>query len=254
MKQLELDVGAPDLRNAYHLARISLAAYSDDPAGDHPTLARSFESVVTFQRGRVSGVAVGDGEHVVLTFRGRDEAAQWAESLAYGQRPWVVGRAHSGFMELLESVWPDVLAALFDLDAQERTLWLAGHSMGGALAVLAGQRLAAEHFDTHCVMTFGAPMVLDTRAADSYNARLCRFANNEDPVPGLRWPTLFDTYAHAGEEFFLLPSGDVGASRHSTELARKIDRAMHIGEGIFPSGPLHDHGMERYVEKLERHA
>ena len=254
MTRLTLDIGAPYLANAYHLARVARAVYSDDPLEEFPMLRETFEQVIAFRRDRIFGLVAGNASNVVITFRGRDDNQQLIESLAYGQTDWIRGRAHSGFIRLLESIWRDILAAFFDVGAHSKTLWLTGHSMGGSLAVLAAQRLAAEGFEPHMVVTFGAPRVLDTVAAEAFPTRLYRFVNNEDAVSNFPWPTLFDTYAHAADAVLLLPSGDIAESRHAPALARKIDRAHHIGEGIFPAGPVHDHGMDEYLAKLARHA
>ncbi len=240
------------LANARSLAHISQAVYSDEPVDDFPVLSDLFRRVITLRGDRVFGFVAGNERDVVVTFRGRDDDQQLIESLAYGQTEWVRGRAHSGLVKLLGSVWQHILAAFFDVAAHDRTLWLTGHSLGGSLAVLAAQKLADEGFDPHMVATFGAPHVLDTVAAAAFSTPLYRFVNNEDVVPNIRWPTLFDTYAHPGEEVFLLASGDIAAARHSAHLARKLDRAHHIGEGILPAGPVYDHAIDEYVRKLER--
>lgn len=245
---------APKLANASVLAGIARAVYADDPVGDFPFLGTSFDEIVTFRGERVFGLVAYDSSDIVMTFRGKDDDRQLAEFLAYSQIEWIAGRAHGGFVKLLNSVWERVLASLYDTKVDEKTLWLTGHSLGGSLAVLATQRLAHEGFDPHMAVTFGAPHVLDTAAAAAFSVPLYRFVNNEDAVPKLHWPTLFDTYAQAGEEVFILASGDIGEVRHSAHLARKLDRAMHIGEGVLPAGPVHDHAMDEYLVKLGRYA
>lgn len=240
------------LANASHLAGIAHAVYSDDPVADFPFLGESFDEIVTVRGDRVFGLVAYDSCNIVMTFRGKDDDQQLVEFLAYSQTDWIQGRAHGGFVKLLDSIWNRILAALYDAQADEKTLWLTGHSLGGSLAILAAQRLAYEGFEPHMVATFGAPRVLDTVAAAAFSVPLYRFVNNEDAIPKLLWPTLFDTYAQAGEEIFLLASGDIAEVRHSAHLARKLDRANHIGEGVLPSGPLHDHAMVEYLAKLDR--
>jgi len=253
-RHIRLDADAPYLANAYHLARIARAVYADEPVDHLPVLEDAFDRIACFQGTRVFGFVAGNDEDVVVTFRGRDDNQQLAEAMAYGQVRWVEGRAHGGFVKLLETVWEQILAAFYDVRAHEKRLWVTGHSLGGALAALAAQRLYAEGFEPHMVMTYGAPRVLDEIAATAYPVPLYRFVNNEDVIPDIPWPTLFDTYAHAGREVFVLPSGAIAEPRHSAGLARKIDRANTIGEGIFLSGPFHDHTMTEYVDKLARYA
>jgi len=245
-----LDREAVHLSKASVLSRIARAVYADDARADFPFLGESFEKIITLRGERVFGLVVSDSQHVVMTFRGKDDDRQLAEFLAYSQTEWIEGRAHGGFVKLLNSVWERVLAALYDAKVDGKTLWLTGHSLGGSLAILAAQRLVHEGFEPYLVVTFGSPRVLDPEAAQAFRVPLYRVINNEDAVPRLLWPTLFDTYADAGEEVFLLASGDVAEARHSTHLARKLDRANHIGEGVLPAGPVHDHAIEEYLAKL----
>ncbi len=252
--QFNLDPNGEPLEHAYHLGRVARAAYSSAPREEFSELGAAFEFIETIRSPRIFSLIVGNGKNVVVAFRGTHEDREWVEGLAYGQRRWVVGRAHQGFVRLLDSVWQQVLACLYDARAHERRLWLTGHSIGGALATLAGLRLEHEGFDVQAVYTFGAPAVLDREAAAAFRCDVYRVVNNEDAVVNFPWPTMFDTYVHAGERFFLTASGSVGSNRYSPELARRIDRAFSIGQGILPAGPWHDHGLDAYLAKLERYA
>lgn len=245
---------ATALENAYALARFARAAYGADPVTKEPALAEAFGVPVVFRVERLFGFAAATRDDVVVAFRGTHEDREWVEALAYGQAPWAGCRAHKGVARLVESVWPQLLAALFDTGAAERRLWLTGHSIGGAAALLAGLQLEYEGFDVHNVTTFGAPAVMDKAAACNYRCHVTRVVNNEDIVPAISWPSLVDTYVHPGERILLTASGRIAAGHHDTGLARRIDRAHAIGEGVLPAGPLHDHRIETYIEKLRSHA
>lgn len=251
---IQLRADATALENAYALARIARAAYGADPARKEPALAAAFGAPVVFRVERLFGFAAAAQDDVVVAFRGTHEDREWVESLAYGQTAWAGCRAHKGIARLVESVWPQLLAALFDTGAAERRLWLTGHSIGGAAALLAALQLEHEGFEVHNAITFGAPAVMDTAAACKYRCQIVRVVNNEDIVPAISWPSLVDTYAHPGERILLTASGRVAAAHHDTGLARRIDRAHAIGEGVLPAGPLHDHRIERYIEKLRPYA
>ncbi len=251
---IALRTDAGPLANAYHLARIARAAYSDDPALTHAPLWIGVPAVSTFRAPRVFGLAAANTEDVVVAFRGTHEDREWVEALAYGQTRWAAGRAHSGCAKLVEAAWTQLLAALYDTGAATRRLWLTGHSIGGAIALLAALRLEHEGFDVHAVTTFGTPAVMDRAAASGFTCRVTRVVNNEDIVPNISWPSLMDTYTHAGERILLTASGRVAAGHHADHLARRIDRAHSIGQGVLPAGPLHDHRIETYIEKLRHHA
>jgi len=251
---LRLRPGATPLQNAYALARIARAAYRPDPLDFEPALAEEFPARVTFRVERLFAFAASSDEDMVVAFRGTHEDREWLEALAFGQTRWAGGRAHTGVARLVEALWPQLLAALYDTGATTRRVWLTGHSIGGAAALLAALRLEHEGFDLHHVMSFGSPAVTDATALRAARCCITRVVNNEDIVPNISWPSLMDTYTHAGERILLTASGRVAALHHSEDLARRMDRVAAIGEGALPAGPLHDHRIEAYIEKLRAHA
>ena len=240
------------LWNSATLGVITHATLQDDPIAGYPDLGTLFEVVSTFEVGAHWGMVLSNSDVAVLSFRGTDSNLEWAQSFTYKQIPWREGKAHAGFVRALEQLWEHVLASLFDAGAieGEKTLWVTGHSLGGALALLAADRLVDMGVDVHEVQTYGTPQVFDPVAAQSYGVPTLRFINNEDPIPQLHWPTLFDVYEHVGVEHFLLASGALARGRHSRDLAQRIDRAYSIGEGILPAGMIHDHFMREYLRKL----
>jgi triacylglycerol lipase len=234
------------------MARAALAVYFPNPAERVPAFTETYPHIATLQFHKYYAFVAWNDEAVVVAFRGNDEERQWIEALSYGQTRWIGGRAHGGMIRMLDGLWTHLLAALFDADATRKRIYITGHSLGGGLAVLAAHRLYSAGWDVEEAIVFGAPPVLDPIAADSYPVPVLRVVNNEDAIADVSWPTLFDTYRQVGREWYLLPSGRVAASHHSHRLARRIDRAFTIGEGPIPAGPIHDHQMERYLEKLER--
>ncbi len=248
---IRLDAGSTAAEQAYQLARVARAAYRNDPQED-AAFRDTFNHTVTFRSTRVFGLVAADPENVVVAFRGTHEDREWIEALAFGQAPWAAGRAHKGCVRLVQNVWTNLLAALYDENADARRLWITGHSIGGTLALVAAAKLEHEGFDVFNVTTFGSPAVLDSRAANSFRCKVYRVVNNEDVVAELAWPTLLDTYVHAGERLLLTASGRVAAAHHSPGLARRIDRAHAIGEGVHIAGAFVDHTIESYIEKLGR--
>jgi triacylglycerol lipase len=238
---------------ARSLGHITWSTLHDDPWETRSELRSAFTSVSTFEADAQWGMVASNDDVAVLTFRGTDSNLEWAHSLTFKQVAWFEGKAHGGFVKALDTVWDLVLAAMFDERVLEdgKTLWVSGHSLGGALALLAADRLARLGFDVEEVFTFGTPCVFDAIAANAFTIPVYRVVNNEDPVPKFSWPTLFDEYTCFGEEVFLLASGAVAKSRHSHHLARKIDRANSIGEGILEAGLINDHFMREYARKLD---
>ncbi|MDQ1353337.1 MAG: hypothetical protein QG657_3643 [Acidobacteriota bacterium] len=82
------------------------------------------------------------------------------------------GLVHKGFNSLVESVWAEIKTHI--PPGEKLRIWLTGHSMGGALALLAGARFATEYRKCENIMiqglyVFGAPRVGDQDFADAFN-------------------------------------------------------------------------------------
>ena len=119
-------------------------------------------------------------------------------------------RVHTGFERALASNWSaiEALMAPASAAAEPVPLWVTGHSLGGALAVMAAERLAgaAAPVQIGGLFTFGQPRVGD----DAYAARVDRLlgdryyrsVNNRDAVPLVPPPTLPE---------FTVPGTDVPA-------------------------------------------
>ncbi|WP_449343991.1 lipase family protein [Streptomyces tricolor] len=80
---------------------------------------------------------------------------------------------------------------LAELRADGRAVYFTGHSLGGALAMLAGARLYLEepHLAADGVHTYGQPRTCDRLLAVAFHkgfgGRMYRFVNNNDVVPQL---------------------------------------------------------------------
>jgi len=247
---IELSTTNSHLEIAHSLALVSRAAYFDQPDEKLPEVGELFPHRISFRQGRNSCSVIWNDEHVAVSFRGTDEDKDWAMALSYRQIDWHGGKVHAGFARSVDGMWPRLMAALFDSDFTNKTLWFTGHSMGGALSMLAAWKLDLEGISAQALYTFGSPKVVNQMAADLFAIPHYRFVNNEDGVPNLSWPTFFDDYVHHGTYQFILPSGEIAEQRHSNHLARKIDRASTIGEGIIDGGILHDHLLVNYIKKL----
>ena len=105
----------------------------------------------------------------------------------------VGARFHKGFVDAIAEVWEPLAAAVeAELKANDRPLWITGHSLGGALALLAAWLLKRRFVLVHEVCTFGAPMIGNREACAAFDrefaGRIFRYVNGRDPVPKL--PTL----------------------------------------------------------------
>lgn len=121
----------------------------------------------------------------------------------------VGARFHRGFMAALEEVWFPLKSTIqAACDRKDRPIWITGHSLGGAIALMAGWRFHQAFLPVHQIVTFGAPMVGNQRAADAYHkefpGKIFRYVDLSDLVP--RMPTislLSNQYNHVQQEITL---------------------------------------------------
>jgi pimeloyl-ACP methyl ester carboxylesterase len=171
--------------NALYLAHAADVAYHRAPAAaaaDRLGLSTvSFRHKVTRTRGYL-GVC---DTHAVLAFRGSDPVTlpNWLTDVVVRlvERGDYEGRVHQGFSSVLRRVWGDVETILAAADG--KPLFLAGHSMGGALAVLTACRLAKAGRPPVATYTFGAPRVGDVAFCAGYALPTYRVVNRLDLVP-----------------------------------------------------------------------
>src|SRR5262245_12493654 len=102
----------------------------------------------------------------------------------------VRAKFHQGFMRALADIWdPFFEAVQTEQDKNERQLWVTGHSLGGALALLASWRLHRNVMQIQQLYTFGAPMVGNVEAVQAFNrefaGKIYRYVNYHDIVPKL---------------------------------------------------------------------
>ncbi len=150
----------------------------------------------------------------------------------------VGARFHRGFMEALHQIWEPLLAAVTKaIDTHERPLWVTGHSLGGALALLAAWRLQRNFVTVHEVVTFGAPMIGNETAArafeQEFSGKIFRYVNFEDPVPLLPSISLVaNTYAHCQNEVSLTAMAAVASAIDALKesAGSTVDRLIEAGQ------------------------
>jgi triacylglycerol lipase len=151
----------------------------------------------------------------ILAFRGTEKnLIDWTNDaklkLVDATPHGLSGKIHEGFSLDLESIWPDLLAALNLLKGQRVLLHVTGHSLGAALATLAALRIARQRtLAVQSVHTFGSTRVGDetfVREFDTtFKGRSFRIVNNEDLVT--RIPPREAGYKHVNEIIYIDEAG-----------------------------------------------
>src|SRR5262249_45068795 len=121
----------------------------------------------------------------------------------------VGARFHKGFMNALADIWEPLFAAVdAELKAKDRPLWLTGHSLGGALALLAAWLFQRKFIPVHQVYTYGGPMIRNPEASRAFerefSGKIFRYVNAPDPVPKLpTFSLVANAYEHCPREMGL---------------------------------------------------
>lgn len=227
-----------DPTNATTLALACELAYLPEEAGRQAFREQLGMEARLISVGNTQAYVAGNDEHLLVAFRGTESPTSlegikdWLLTdagnllmLPEGQlgtdlaAAGVGARFHQGFVNALAAVWDPVLAAVQEEMARgKRPLWLTGHSLGGALALLAAWLFRRRFLRVHQVYTYGAPMVGNEEVARAYDrelgGRIFRFVNLLDPIP--RLPTLSlvgNSYCHCLKEMtFAGPVADSAAS------------------------------------------
>lgn len=134
---------------------------------------------------------------IVVAFRGTSSTSDWlSDALAFQQDyPYAknAGQTHRGFTQIYQSARDQILAVLRKLDTGKQ-LYVTGHSLGGALAVLCAMDVAANTgFRAPGVYLYGAPRVGDPAFVRAFAERVSgswRVSNLYDAVTYLPPTTL----------------------------------------------------------------
>ena len=169
---------------------------------------------------------------------------------------WPLGshsKAHQGFCTQADAI-------LADLQQQqpqaglERPLWITGHSLGGALAILLAFKLSLKPGNKLAgVVTFGQPKVGDAQLTQAITQQLLpfyrRYVNQRDIVPKL--PPLPD-YRHSGQLYYFddLDQLQLNPPRWLMLLDQVLCDADQAEAALRQH--LDDHKMKNYVSLLAK--
>jgi triacylglycerol lipase len=192
---------------------------------------------------------VSNGELAVLAFRGTEitKTKDMLTDARVFKISTIEGRVHRGFAEAYRSVEPQILDALKKV--QGLPLYITGHSLGAALAVIATQHLEHDPVlrdEIAACYTFGCPRVGDDEFDREFKSSIYRVVNTTDIVTVI--PLLSMGFIHVGDVRFLEPG--MGNIRRGVPILRRMYFFLMAALRWF--GPLvGDHAIAEYRRKLE---
>jgi len=173
----------------------------------------------------------------------------------------VGARFHKGFVDALAAIWDPLASAVeADIKKVDRPLWLTGHSLGGALALLAAWLFKRRFVPVHEVCTFGAPMIGNDTACAAFNrefaGRIFRYVNGRDPVPKLPSMSLVaNAFLHVDSQRLIGPDPPTGFTDLLGTVASKAAGGLLTGAMLddawrHVNAEVASHFLDRYRDLL----
>ncbi len=248
-----------DLRNAKAFAAASHFAYYPAERGTEAFQNELGLTAKLISVNNTQAYLATNDNHIVVAFRGSegptniDGLKDWlltnamnllivpqgklsTEFLAAG----VGAKFHQGFVGAITDIWDELYPQLeAEVKAKDRPVWVTGHSLGGALALLGAWLFKRKFISVHQVYTFGAPMVGNQAVAEAFDREfpnaIFRYVNPPDPVPLLPMMSLVaNDFAHCNKLMFL------GDGNEAANLLTYLQGAAgDVATGLF-SGEIGD--------------
>jgi triacylglycerol lipase len=180
------------------------------------------------------------------------EPTQW-DDISADANAWTiaieVGRVHSGFHKHVDVLWPKIEILLRE---NQRPVWFAGHSLGGAMAILCALRCRLSQIpsEPQAILTYGSPRVGDRKLVNFLKIRHYRWVNNNDIVP--RVPPRWMGYRHMGRELYLNRRGKISSLPLWLRL-QDAWRGFVISLSQWKIDPFTDHSMVEYIRHIEKY-
>ena len=144
-----------------------------------------FQKWKTVVDGSMIGYVLIHNRTAVIVFRGTDNKVDWLVNLASTTSPTPNGKIHRGFFDAYQPLLPQVESILEESSIEK--VWITGHSLGGALALVSAHDLLDKPVEIAGIVTFGQPAVAKNELASHLDRELigkyARFVNHEDIVP-----------------------------------------------------------------------
>ena len=239
---------------ARSLASYAVEAYTRATVADAKTNARAL-------------VTLNDDGDIVVAFKGSSTPRDFLQDAKFTMRrpDWSLDAfpalIHAGFLEDFTAIAEAVIEQIQDCLAKHphAQLYVTGHSLGGALAILGALEFHRQKLTVAGVYTFGQPRVGNSLFRVIHDLALravtYRIVNQNDLVP--RTPGWLLGYRHCGQEIFL-PAGQHGAGPGYWEDPSLVRKLWSDAIGLYGAYRHRDevliteHYMQSYCEVIGR--
>lgn len=175
--------------------------------------------------GSTQFVAAKNSDTLFIVFRGstitpQDLGQDWLDNdldfTPTFNEKWGPGvTLHDGFYDAAKLAFDEV-ADIVRTHGAQRKVWISGHSLGGALAVLNAFELTQRSIEVNGVYIYGAPPVGNAAWRAAYEQKVSnthRWSAQNDPVTSVM-VQLPGPFEHVGRRHNLLANGQVDLNHH----------------------------------------
>tara|TARA_R110001592_G_scaffold1805_6_gene10799 strand:+ start:28310 stop:29116 length:807 start_codon:yes stop_codon:yes gene_type:complete len=192
---------------------------------------------------------MSDKTDVLIACRGTEPTALndvLADLKMFPVKHHIAGRVHRGFYAEYDKVIPGIKEALAKHDKKgDKTLWVTGHSLGGAMAVL----VAAELKPNGGLHTFGQPRVGTKAFLPALDGiKYYRYRNNNDAVTAV--PPSFLCFKHGGVLRYINTYGNIRPATWAQRFKDKCRGHWMALKSFNLIDGFADHSMGLYHEYL----
>ncbi len=245
--------------NALCLAAASNLAYEDSPTIEPVVEQWGFDKYRFVEAKDTQGFVCGSANLLLIVFRGTEpeKLKDWFTDINIKLVPGPAGEVHKGFWEAITAAWPQIQQALTEYRTDQQPIWISGHSLGAALALLAAARLQLqEKMPVQGLYDFGQPRAGNYSFAKAFDQafepRATRFVNNNDIVPHVPIPTPVLRYWHTNRLIYIDAEGNLNPDMPYWKRMR--DGFKGATQDLGKPGPdaLKDHAMDNYIHYIRQ--
>jgi triacylglycerol lipase len=227
-------------------ARMAKIAYEDGPIAKKHFKALGYTGHKFIDHDGAQAHCVWNKEEFVLCCRGTEPTELndlKADLNIWPDKAQVGGWVHNGFQTEIDDIWEDVMIVI-GKQLKNRRMSICGHSLGGAMATIAGSRLM-EH--NPVLYTFGSPRVGNSAfVKECKDLEHYRFVNNNDLVTVI--PPWFMGYRHHGQVMYFNYNGIIKNLAWWRKLKDKLRGIVTSWIKLKPFDGLTDHSMDNYTK------
>ena len=233
----------------FFFACCSLLAYRKNNMSEKYFRQAGFESINLMDVNGAQCYLLANKTTAVIAVRGTESHQRndlWADIKTWKRKSRTEGQVHAGFKGETEKLWNGV--AGFIKQNKDKDLYIAGHSLGGAIATITASRIKTNNLKM--VYTYGSPRVGNKTWVEHLRFHHQRMQNNNDAVT--QTPLMILGYRHFCPPVYINHYGNI---RKLTRWQKIKDmfrgRWAALKKFSFFDG-IYDHSMDKYCSKLHK--